>query len=138
MNDDRVTAADPDTGEIEDITPGSGPAALLHDPADEFEYQDATGTWVGEPARVEIRIDAIDGATKRFLLVEPSDNTMDQLIAAVLDDDERAFCAGVVESPELTSHRWREEMTGRERKLLYDSAFSWLHFGDFVSIQRRI
>lgn len=138
MNDDRVTAADPDTGEIEDITPGSGPDALLHDPDDEFGYQDSAETWVGEPARVEIRIDAIDGATKRFLLVEPSDSTMDQLIAAFLDDDEYAFCAGVVESPELTSHRWREEMTGRERKLLYDSAFSWLHFGDFVSIQRRI
>lgn len=138
MNDDRVTAVAPDTGEIEDITPGSGPDALLHDPDDEYAFESAAETWVGDLARVEIRIDAIGEGQKRYLLVEPDDSTMDQLIAAVLDDDEHAFCAGVVESPDLTSQRWHEEMTGRERKLLYDSAFSWLHFADFVSIQRRV
>lgn len=137
MND-QVTATDPETGEVEDITPGSGPDALLHDVEEGFDYEETAETWVGEPARVEIRIDDLDGGTKRYLLVEPDGETMDQLIVAVLNEDEFSFCAGVVEEPELTERRWSESMTGREQKLLYDSAFSWLHFGDFVSIQRRV
>lgn len=137
MSDD-VTAVDPETGEVEDITPGAGtPNALLHDADGEFDYEGATETWVGDPARIELRIDAIDGETKRFLLVEPDDATMDQLIEAVLDGDEHAFCASVVERPTLTHQRW-QSLTGRERKLLFDNAFSWLHFSEFVTIQRRI
>lgn len=138
MTEDDVTAIDPETGESKDITPGAGtPDALLHDPDEGYDHEAEAETWVGDPAQVELRIDAIDGEEKRFVLVEPDDGTMDQLIEAVLDGDEHAFCAGVVNRPTLSHERW-QSMTGRERKLLFDNAFSWLHFGEFVSIQRRI
>lgn len=138
MSDETVTSHDPETGEIVDITPGAEtPDALYSDPDGDYEYAAEAETWIGEPARVELRITPIDGQAKRFLLVEPGDETMDELIGAMLNGDQRGFCAGVVEEPALTPDRWQSALTGRERKLLFDHAFAWLRFGEFVTMQRQ-
>lgn len=139
MNEDDVTFTDPETGEIEDISPGSkAPDGLYHDETPGFDYDKAASTWVGEPARVEIQIETIGGAqVKRFVLAEPDDQeTMDALIIAAIERDNYEFCADVVEKPVLSPNRWHELMTERERQLLFDHAYGWLQFGQFLTAQQ--
>lgn len=137
MTDD-VTFLDP-AGEIEDITPGEqAPSDLYHTPDQGYNYDEAAETWVGDPARVELRVEPVgEGEPKRFLLAEPdTPETMDAMVMAVLEGDERTFCTHAVEEPALSTTMWNERLTERERKLLYDHAFGWLGFGDFLTAQQ--
>lgn len=135
MDDATVEFRDPDTGEVEDITPDGSASECYHEVDPAYDYDDASETWVGEPARTELRIETVGGQAKRYLLVEPDDEGVDACVHAMLTDDERAFCASVVDQPELTAGHWRRGHTGRERKLLFDHCYAWIRFGDFVTMQ---
>lgn len=140
MTEENVEFVDPDTGEREDVTPGEAVPSDLYFPVDEdYDYEEASETWIGEGARTELRIENVDGSqVKRFLLTEPGDEEVTQCIHAVLTDREYPFCEAIVEEPELTKDRWIGRLTGKERKLLYDHCFAWVDFGEFVTMQQVI
>ncbi|WP_114576714.1 hypothetical protein [Saliphagus sp. LR7] len=121
----------------EDLSPGGETASdLFGDVDDAIDYEGAAETWIGEPATTELTIETVGGyQAKRFVLAEPDDEeTMEQLLVAVLRDDKREFCEAMVDEPTLTDEIWNDRLTERERQLVFDLAFAWGRFGDFESM----
>jgi hypothetical protein len=129
-----------DGDERDDLSPGEDVSSELFDDVDEdYDYEAATETWIGEPATTELAIETVDGIdVKQFVLEEPDDPaTMDAMLMAVLQNDKHAFCRELVREPELADSDgspngvWREKLTERERQLVFDLGFVWCRFQDF-------
>lgn len=121
----------------------NGPASRLYaDPDAAFDYQTGVGeaTHLGDLEQTELRLESLSGdRVKRYLLSEPeTDEEMDEIIRAVLQNNRFRFCAAIVSEPELTHAVWEDNHTPRERALLYDHSFAWMRMSDFVTVSETV
>ncbi|ADJ14470.1 hypothetical protein [Halalkalicoccus jeotgali] len=128
---------DGDGEDREDLGPGEQvDTELFSEVEEDSDYEVIAESWIGEPARTEFRIHPIDGGEpKRFVFAEPdSEETMNQILLAVIEDDRYRLCSAVVDEPELTYDRWANALTERERSLLFDHVAAWVRLSDYVDI----
>lgn len=133
----HTTAFEGDGETRDDLTPGEDlETELFSDVEEGTDYEVLAKSWIGEPARTEFRIHPVDGSEpKRFVFTEPdSEDAMDQILLAVIEDDRQRLCATIVDKPDLTAERWKNDLTERERSLLYDHAAAWIRLSDYVDI----
>lgn len=139
---DDLSEAGEEVDEDPDDNPiGGRTARELYDEVDETADLNAEArTWLGERTEAQLQIERLDGTqVKRFHLSEPeSEESMMQLIRAVIDNNQYEFCRQVVDEPDLDVDLWESSLTPRERSLLYDHCFSWCRMEEFVTVSETL